>query len=180
MQNIGFGVFVVGIAVAISGGAKLPESGAEWPTTVPMFLLGCLISVVGLVLWRRGVAQATAQSAAPGAGGSDAVALLGDLMEPARAFAAECGSMALGPLNARVDGLLSSYILPFAEVRQTLIHRFGMDEGAQILVTMAYGERMLNRAWSASADGHIQEARGCIPEALAAFEEAYAKAVSLS
>ena len=55
-----------------------------------------------------------------------------------------------------------------------------MDEGAQILVTMAYGERMLNRAWSASADGHIQEARGCIPEALAAFEEAYAKAVSLS
>ena len=45
---------------------------------------------------------------------------------------------------------------------------------------MADRERMLNLAWSASGDGHIQGARGCIPAALAALEEPYAKAVSLS
>ena len=180
MQKAGFGVFVVGIAVAISGGAKLPEVGSEWPTTVPLFMVGCVISVVGLILWRRGLADSSAATLKAAGGKPDAVALLTSLLEPARAFAAKCRTLELDSLNAGVDELLESYILPFAEVRQTIIQRFGMEEGAEVLVTMAYGERMLNRAWSASADGHIQEARACIPEALAAFEEAYTQVDTLS
>ena len=73
-------------------------------------------------------------------------------------------------INQRADELLETWVLPFAEVRQTIIQRFGMEEGADVLVTVAYGERMLNRVWSASADGHPQEARACLPEAIAAFE----------
>ena len=49
-----------------------------------------------------------------------------------------------------------------------------MDKGAEVLVVVAYGERMLNRVWSAAGDEHLLEARTCLPEAQEAFAEAVA------
>ena len=39
-------------------------------------------------------------------------------------------------------------------------------------MTVAYGERMLNRTWSAAADEHLPEARAVLPDAVDALEEA--------
>jgi hypothetical protein len=47
-----------------------------------------------------------------------------------------------------------------------------MDRGAEILVVIAFGQRMLNRVWSAAADRHLPEARSCYPDAVEALEEA--------
>jgi hypothetical protein len=74
----------------------------------------------------------------------------------------------------RVDELLNGYVLPFAEVRSRVIDRFGMEQGAEILVVMAYGERILNRVWTAAADGHLPEARTCYVEAAEALRESQA------
>ena len=57
----------------------------------------------------------------------------------------------------------------------TSIHHndlIGMSHGAEILVATAYGERMLNRVWSAAADGYLEEARSSFREASSAFDEA--------
>lgn len=180
MQKIGFGTFVAGIAIAISGGAKLPAEGAEWPTTVPVFLVGCVVALVGLVIWRRAVSAMNKAAALTVVEGKDAVSLLAGLIEPVKEFGRTISSMEQEAINQRADELLETWVLPFAEARQTIIQRFGMEEGADVLVTVAYGERMLNRVWSAAADGHSPEARACLPEAVAAFEEAHARVVALS
>ena len=72
----------------------------------------------------------------------------------------------------RVDALLDDYVLPMGESRQQFIDRYGMEKGAELLVTLAFGERMLNRVWSAAADGHLPEAVSSLEESAEAFEEA--------
>ena len=49
-----------------------------------------------------------------------------------------------------------------------------MEKGAEILVTLAFGERMMNRVWSAAADGHLPEATASLNESTDAFIEAAA------
>ena len=173
MSQVGFLVFVVGIAIAISGGAKLPVDG-DWPDTVPLFLVGCAISLLGLVIWRKALA-ALATSHEASSEKQDALSLLNALMEPAKKLGEEIDSLGEEAINSRADTLIETYVLPFAEDRNSIIQEFGMDVGADALCTMAFGERMLNRVWSASADGHVQEARACFPQALAAFEQVHAK-----
>ena len=77
-------------------------------------------------------------------------------------------------ITERVEKILEHTVLPFAEARQKLFDRLGMRAGADLLVTAAYGERMLNRTWSAAADGHLVEARSSFREATQAFDEAAA------
>jgi hypothetical protein len=44
--------------------------------------------------------------------------------------------------------------------------------GAELLVTMAYGERIYNRTWSTLADGHFDEAHQVFHDGTEAFREA--------
>jgi hypothetical protein len=50
----------------------------------------------------------------------------------------------------------------FVEARESMIPRLGMQNYADIMSPFATGERLLNRAWSASADGYVDEVRDCI------------------
>ncbi|MFT4979530.1 MAG: hypothetical protein ACI8S6_005441 [Myxococcota bacterium] len=165
------GLFAAGIIVAISCGAKMPEEGEKWPDSVPIFLVGAAVSVVGLVGWRRDRSRQAAENAVT-TGAGDAFALLEALLPPARQLLTELGELDNAQLCVRVDALLEDYVLPFAVARQQIIDRLGMRDGAEVLVVIAYGERMLNRVWSAASDGHNPEAVSVYPDALQAFEEA--------
>lgn len=175
-KKIAWALFGVGTAIAISGGAKLPAEGSDWPDTVRMFLVGALLAAVGVFLWRKAMqAEKKANLSAAVSGDSakpSAFKLLADAMEPSKQLQSAAADLDEAALTKKVDELLETYILPFAEVRQTVIDRFGMTTGAEILVTVAYGERMLNRVWSAASDGHLPEARACVPEAVDALVQA--------
>ena len=64
-------------------------------------------------------------------------------MAPLEKLGAEIGELDTESITARVDEVLDKYVLPFAEVRQRIVNKFGMEQGAEILVVVAYGERML-------------------------------------
>lgn len=173
MGIAGFVLFAIGVVVAIVGGAKAPAEGSDWPDTMPIFFAGVGVAVAGLVLWRldqRNKARALARGELGDQ--ADAGKLLRDLQAPLDALAAEIEALSPAQITQRVDGLLSTYVLPFAEVRQQMVTRFGMERGAEILVTVAFGERLLNRVWSAAGDNHAPEARKSFPEAHHAFKEA--------
>lgn len=173
MLKIGFGLFASGLLVAVTAAAKAPAKVGDWPDTWPIFVGGALVSIIGLLLWRRAAAAATAQAVGD-TSGLDPVGLLRDLQAPLQAFESEIGELDCAQIVERVDAILAKFVLPFANVRHLLVARFGMEQGAEVLVTIAYGERLLNRVWSAAADGHAGEARACLPEAGAAFREAVA------
>ena len=170
-NNLGIALFCIGLIVGISGAAKAPEELGAWPDTWPVFVFGSVVCAIGLVLWRMAIAERKAQEVNV-ASDQDPVALLSALMEPLQAVSDTLDTLDERRLGDKIDELLEGYILPFAEVRRRIIDRFGMEKGAEILVVVAYGERLLNRVWSASADGHIIEARSCFPEAYSAFIEA--------
>lgn len=175
MSKIGAPAFGIGILLAIAGAAKLPAKMGEYPDSWPIFAAGAALAVVGLVLWRIGAAKEAKANAMSGGDGQDPVKLLRDLVPATDTLVAEMDTLDHAGTCDRVDVLLDTYVLPFAEVRQRMIDRFGMGPGAEILVTLAYGERMLNRAWSAASDGHLPEARAVIPDARDAFQEALDK-----
>ncbi len=168
-------LFGVGIMVAISGGAKVPAKTGEWPDSWPIFLVGAVLATVGLVLWRMAkAAERKAVAAGEHGAEGDPLTYLANVLPPARVLAEDIGELDSHRICDRVDVLLEDYLLPFAELRQRVIDRLGMDKGAEVLVTIAYGERMLNRTWSAAGDGHLPEARSVYPDAVAALEEAQA------
>ncbi len=173
-------IFGVGVMIAISGGAKVPDKVGEWPDSVPIFLVGAVLAVIGLVLWRS--AKAKEREALVSGEGADAsqdpFAFLESVQAPLAELATEIGDLEPPAICDRVDKLLEEYILPLAEVRQLIIDRVGMDRGAEILVTIAYGERMLNRTWSAAGDDHRPEALAVYPDAVAALAEAQGQAVA--
>ena len=83
----------------------------------------------------------------------------------------EASTLDTEALCDRVDSILQEYVIPFAMARHKVVEKLGMDKGAELLVVVAYGERMLNRAWSAAADQHAPESVASIEEACEAFQE---------
>ena len=69
--------------------------------------------------------------------------------------------------------LRERYLLPISASRQLLINRFGMEKAAEVLITLSYGERLINRVNSAAIDDHVEEAARCAEEAYAAFQQVY-------
>lgn len=75
-------------------------------------------------------------------------------------------------------GLIDERIVPhlnrFVEVRDTMKTAYGLPLFARVMGPFAGGERYLNRVWSASADGYVDEAHDYIDRALVQFREAQA------
>ena len=64
-----------------------------------------------------------------------------------------------------IDDQLSEPFADFADARNALVDRFGLDGFADVMTQFASGERFVNRAWSASADGYRGEAEASLERA---------------
>ena len=74
-----------------------------------------------------------------------------------------------------IDRVIDSYITPFVERRKTFSDILGQARGAEVLLMLAYSERMLNRVWSATSDGHEEEALHSLEDSLSSYREALKK-----
>jgi hypothetical protein len=72
----------------------------------------------------------------------------------------------------RAERITAEHVPPFIEARPQLVSRLGLAGYAQLMDRFAAGERQLNRAWSAAADGYEEEAVACLDNAAVLFEEA--------
>jgi len=97
---------------------------------------------------------------------------LASLIQKVRDFeAARSDEDQLG-LHHRIDAELMEDIDAFVEARESMIPKLGMQRYADVMSPFANGERLLNRAWSASADGYVDEVRSCVASARAELEKA--------
>ncbi len=71
-----------------------------------------------------------------------------------------------------IDDELAGPIAKFVDARESLIPAFGMQVYADVMTRFAAGERMVNRAWSASADGYVDEVWICLERAHKSFADA--------
>lgn len=71
-----------------------------------------------------------------------------------------------------IDRLFRDELNNFAEARESMIHVFGMQNYADVMSNFAAGERYINRIWSASTDGYVDEVNLYLDRALNQFDEA--------
>ena len=68
----------------------------------------------------------------------------------------------------------------FVDARETMIPRIGLQSYADVMSAFAGSERLINRAWSASADGYADEALDFLDKTEEQFVEAKAQFDSLT
>ena len=71
-----------------------------------------------------------------------------------------------------IDRLFRNDLDNFAEARESMIHVFGIQNYADVMSNFAAGERYINRVWSASTDGYVDEVRQYLQRACDQFREA--------
>ena len=170
LGKVGFGLFALGVVVAISGAAKAPEPGTTWPDTLWVFAVGAALCVVGLVGWWTGHRAARSAQHAAGEGFDAILRHLNHAQSEARAIREDLAKLDGDALRRRVDDLLLADFEPVVASRGMVLDRYGMKHGAEILLGLANAERNFNRVWSAAADNCLPEAHAALATAAAALE----------
>lgn len=75
-------------------------------------------------------------------------------------------------ITRRVGDLQLTHLIAFVDARPELVGRFGIGGYARLMDPFAAGERQLNRAWSAAADGALAEALASLERGQEALAEA--------
>ena len=73
-----------------------------------------------------------------------------------------------------IDRLLREDLNNFANARESMKHIFGLQNYADVMSAFAAGERYINRVWSASTDGYVDEVHSYLDRATQQFREARA------
>jgi len=175
-QTIGQILFAVGLLLAVIGAAKAPSEGVQWPDTWPLFVGGWVLGCIGVVIWRI----STSSQKEDFESGADVLAILQTLNQKLQEESVQWYALeSCTELNQKIESFQKEYVVPFSLNRNQFITRLGMEAGAEIIITCSYGERMLNRVWSASADAHLPEALSSLKEATQAFSLAVQQLQSL-
>ncbi len=75
----------------------------------------------------------------------------------------------------RIDELFLEDFAMFVDARESIAHRYGLSAYTDVMSCFAAGERYLNRVWSASADGYIDEVNAYLDRALEQFTDSHQK-----
>ncbi|WP_018693351.1 hypothetical protein [Algicola sagamiensis] len=166
MKNIAYAL----ISISFLSGSFIcvldPEK-VNWFIFVPLFIVGC----VGVVLLKSGEKKA-AQCDVHLSANMD---LLSDSIKNIVKNLEELNrnKESLPPYEARfeIDRLLREDLTNFAESRNAMVQRFGLQHYADVMSGFAAGERYVNRVWSASTDGYVDEVKAYLEKALIQFRE---------
>lgn len=159
MRLFGFLLLAIGffgsafLTVRHADSADLEWQTIEWSYYALTFVIG----VVGVVILRvtagKGATEAHKVE-------EDLAALdrsLGNILERLRGMIQGRQSIGVYDVHGRIDSELAVELAEFVEAREVMIHRFGLHNYASVMDRFAGGERQINRAWSASADGYVDE-----------------------
>jgi hypothetical protein len=138
-----------------------------WTYMLPVLAVG----VVGLVLYRR-AHHGEARAGHRLAGNIDTLGRsLDNILSNLQALNARGDDLPVHEARFEIDRLFREDLNNFAEARESMVHVFGMQNYADVMSNFAAGERYINRVWSASTDGYIDEVRSYLARAMEQFTE---------
>jgi hypothetical protein len=148
--------------------ASLDPRSINWLIMVPVLVFG----VVGLWLHRKARhAEVRAGTRLEGN-----IQTLGESLDNiSRNLEAVCArgdDLPVYEARFEIDRLFRKDLDNFANARESMIHVFGMQNYADVMSNFAAGERYINRVWSASTDGYVDEVRMYLERARNQFREA--------
>lgn len=175
MKNLGYALIAAGFLVGALVAVQTSENTVDARLFVPAFV----VAVVGVVLARVGARQ---EAQEVGALNLNFDTLGSSIERVLASFARLDADLEAGDpyaLYETLDQHFRADLAAFAEARESVAHLFSLTDYAAVMNDFAAGERYLNRVWSASIDGYIDEVREYVGRAREQFLAAHVKLAAL-
>ena len=170
MKRLGFMLITLGF-LAAAYATVLHETEVEWGLFVPMALVAALGVALARISARRHAFHADTVAANIG----DIDASLASIADTVAMLNRERGNIHTYDMRHKIDDLLTDDLNTFVDARETIATKYGLHEYADIMGHFAAGERYINRVWSASADGYIDEVHAYLAKAEEQFGDTLAR-----
>ena len=141
----------------------------NWSFYVPLLIVG----LIGIGVVRAGHRQQVQHVDRVAANIGTLHKSLENVVKNTTKLNAEKASIHVYDMRHKIDELLLQDLDDFAEAREAIGHKYGLQNYADVMSHFAAGERYLNRVWSCSADGYIDEASDYIEKAEVELKEAF-------
>lgn len=171
MKKIAIALYFLGLILAIVSAAHYTETMTTKDILLnPVFIIGMVMSLGGLVWWRSLIK--TVQSDLLLEESEDSPHLLiTSITKELHDLVAKMQNYGREDWLDHLTRIQDQYIMRFNDQRHQLLESLSAEEGSELMIKFSYGERMLNRAYSCSADGYHHEGIDLAPTALSSFEE---------
>lgn len=176
MKNLGLVLIAVGFLLGALVAVESPENTVNWQR----YLIGLGLAVVGVTLARIAEKRATQNAATVDSDLRQLRTSINAIVDDVRDIDDHKTSIDIYELHARIDVRLPTELAKFVDARKSLIPSCGLDAYADVMNCFAAGERYLNRVWSASVDGYIDEAQAYLSHSREQFEHAAEKISSIT
>jgi len=164
MQRIGYILVTVGF-LAASFVAVQDVRSINWT----WFLIAAALSVLGVALAQYARRAQAVHADTVTSNIEDIDKSLKAIVEKVTQLNAQKGEINTYDMRHKIDEILLDDLNTFVEARETIGVRYGLNAYADVMSHYAAGERYLNRIWSASADGYIDEVNAFLDRAQAQF-----------
>ena len=146
----------------------LDPTQVNWIWFVPVFVVG----VVALIIYRR--AHHVEAKASHRLSGNLQIleTSLANILGNLENLNNDSDNLPVYEARFEIDRLLREDLSNFANARESMKHVFGLQHYADVMSAFAAGERYINRVWSASTDGYVDEVRNYLERATHQFREA--------
>jgi hypothetical protein len=131
----------------------------------PLYAAAAAVGLAGVVILRRTGGPSAAQAEVVHGSIAQLEARLTRLVQGLAALNRDRESVFVYDVHTRIDRDLLDDLGSFAEDREAIIHGLGLVPFAAVMDPFARAERQINRAWSASADGYVDEVWACLGRA---------------
>jgi len=164
MKYIGYLLLIVGFILTALV-SVVDKELVKWAHYIPSLLLG----VVGVVALRVASHRHEKGEDKVGADIETIDQSMRNIATNMDSFNRDKTNINVYDIHKKVDELFVDDIENFLEARESIIHQYDMQSYADLMSHFAAGERYLNRVWSASADGYVDEVNAYIEKASEQF-----------
>jgi hypothetical protein len=164
MKTLGLILLIIGFlgSATIS---VINEENVNWLHFTPLLIAG----IIGVILLRK-AAHSHKKCEHKLTSDINSIGVnLGRIVDNMNKFKVEKTEISVYDIHGRIDAMFLADLDNFAAARESIIHAYDMQSYADLMSHFAAGERYLNRSWSASADGYIDEAHTYIDKAAEQF-----------
>ncbi len=148
--------------------ASLDQEKVNWVYFIPVLVYG----VVGIVLLKSGEKAAAKDDSLLANDRKTLAESLQNILANLRELDGRKDKVPTYEMRFEIDRIFRDDLNNFADSRESMKHLFGLMAFADIMSSFAAGERYLNRVWSASTDGYVNEVLTYVSKAHTQFEHA--------
>ncbi len=159
------------VVLAFLGGAFLASLDPllmNWAYFIPVMILG----LIGVVITKKADSKAAKDTSRLDVNRRDLSTSLANIVTNLETLNGRKDHIPTYDMRFEIDKLFREDLTKFADARESMKHLFGLQKYADVMSSFASGERYINRVWSASTDGYVDEVLLYVEKALRQFQHA--------